>query len=100
MSGGDDEHPPDPLRALAAALRGEPAPCVADPELWFAPDPSLAITECHHCAARLECDSLATARHEAYGVWGGRDRSERRRQAHRRVSRSSPQHHLQHERNT
>jgi len=57
----------------------------ADSDLWFGGDDEKsstaarhkreAVAHCRECPVSLECDQLATAKREHYGVWGGIDRS-------------------------
>jgi WhiB family redox-sensing transcriptional regulator len=50
-------------------------PChAADPDLWFAEDPSdleRAKTLCGDCPVRRQCLAAALDRAEPWGVWGG-----------------------------
>lgn len=67
------------LLALVSALGGQPPPCVAEPEQWYAVDPAPAIERCRQCHAEPECAAYAVALGERWGVWGAIDR-ERRQQ--------------------
>ena len=73
-------HPDDPaqaLRAMAAALDGEP-PCAVDPDRWFSgaqADIEAAQAVCRACPALQPCGALAAALGEVFGTWGAVDRS-------------------------
>ena len=67
-----------PLRisAVSSRWRDRAACRDADPDLFFpllgeSADPARAI--CAACAVRAECLTLARARGEQFGVWGGVD---------------------------
>jgi Transcription factor WhiB len=83
----DPSDPSDPsvyrawvrLTELAVA---SPPPCQSDPELWFAKsreDVSIAVELCSGCHALSEYGQYAEASRQAWGVWGARDRTARRR---------------------
>lgn len=70
----------DPYAALAAALDGSPPPCASDPESWYAPSVRHAIETCwNECRGMAECGRLADALDEQHGVWGGQERTRKRR---------------------
>ncbi len=66
-------------RDLAALLTDQTTPCQADPEPWFAHDPStraVAGRACQSCPSRVfaACGTYAQAAREPWGVWAGVDR--------------------------
>lgn len=71
----------DDLSALSAedsctsAGQASTLPCrVADPDLWFAENPTeleQAKALCTQCPLRRECLAAALERAEPWGVWGG-----------------------------
>ena len=95
-------------RARRARLRGPVSPArftslsaaacrTADPDLFFPPDyyedpPARRRRErqaqafCAGCPARRRCFELADARSEPWGIWGGTDFEELRRERRRRAS--------------
>lgn len=71
-------------RDLASLLTDQTTPCQADPEPWFAHDPStraVAARACQSCPARVftACGTYAVAAREPWGVWAGVDRGLRTR---------------------
>jgi len=67
------------LQAVALHERvGRPTPCRADPEPFTADDArerTRAAAMCGSCPLRDLCRSYAAEAGEAWGVWGGVDRS-------------------------
>jgi hypothetical protein len=66
--------------ALADALDGRRPPCSTDPEAWYAANLAPAIEACWHgCRGMTECGHLADVLDEKHGVWGGVERTRKRR---------------------
>lgn len=62
------------LDALLRALAGRPAPCQGgDAEVWFDPDPQLAIRLCRTCPGIDACQVYAATVRPTAGVWAGKD---------------------------
>jgi hypothetical protein len=80
-------HGPVSSDRLAMALVNLATTCqrphCSDPkthEFWLSEEAyerALAMRWCTGCPVIVECDAAATARHESFGVWGGRDHTKR-----------------------
>jgi hypothetical protein len=69
----------EPWRRLTQAIVDNPPPCSGAPETWWTLQTvEEAVAACAECRVLQLCRDYADRSGEMWGVWGGRDRDQRR----------------------